>query len=340
MDHDAKNDPALTSPGLPTALQAEFQEQLRSVKSPAERQSIIELVRNIATLPLDQAAAALETSAAIAGVSWRASIEFLRAIPEVTRILGAAELRSWGELGRRVTLGDIESGVSFFIAGVAELKLVPPEARPLLFQVCLRQIMLSSTVAVETLRSAPLVAGQIADTQMLVAVFDIASEISRRSAKHSAEFLAATPKVVSSLRAFKDEPAVIAQALELAAAFAHRAGGIASDAWQALPAAMAGLERPQARLLLAQTLQFLERGGGAALQVLVSGGEMLRLLPAAFPDWIELLWLVSEHGNAGLVAFVRGSPRFIRAIINVDRRGEAVELAKRVIKLTQEIARV
>jgi len=35
----------------------------------AERQSFLELTRSIASLPLDQAAAALETSAAIASIS-------------------------------------------------------------------------------------------------------------------------------------------------------------------------------------------------------------------------------------------------------------------------------
>ena len=47
----------------------------------AERKSFIELTRQLAGLPLDQAAASLETSAAIASISLRAGIEFLRAAP-------------------------------------------------------------------------------------------------------------------------------------------------------------------------------------------------------------------------------------------------------------------
>ena len=42
----------------------------------AERQSLLELTRSIAGLPLDQAAAVLETSAAVAAISLRAGIEF------------------------------------------------------------------------------------------------------------------------------------------------------------------------------------------------------------------------------------------------------------------------
>ena len=45
----------------------------------AERQSFLRLTRELASLPLEQSAAALETGAAIAGISLRAGIEFLRA---------------------------------------------------------------------------------------------------------------------------------------------------------------------------------------------------------------------------------------------------------------------
>src|ERR1700730_8466437 len=141
------------SPANPFAK--ELEEHLLSVKSPVERQSILELTRDIARLPLDQARAALETGAAIAGVSLRVSIEFLRAAPAATHVLETAELRSWGEMGRRIALADIETAVSFFVAGVEDFEAVPQKSRPLAFQVCLRQMTLSSAVATETFRSLP-----------------------------------------------------------------------------------------------------------------------------------------------------------------------------------------
>ena len=70
-------------------------------------------------MPLDKSAAALETGAAIAGISLRAGIEFLRATPAAAEILEAAELRSWGDLGRRLALGDAENAITFFAEGVA-----------------------------------------------------------------------------------------------------------------------------------------------------------------------------------------------------------------------------
>src|SRR6266699_913676 len=117
-EHDSEQN----SPPGSEELEHHFEEHLNSITSPGERQSVLELTRDIDRLPLEHARAALETSAAIAGVSLRASIEFLRAAPEAAATFEAAELRSWGEMGRRLAMGDVETAVSFFVAGVNELK--------------------------------------------------------------------------------------------------------------------------------------------------------------------------------------------------------------------------
>ena len=163
-------------------LEQEIDERLRSVKNPTERRTIAGLVREIGRLPLEQTRAALETSAAIAGVSLRASIEFLRATPGVAQVLEPAELRAWGELGRRLTMGDVENGVTFFTSGLAEFSRVPPAARPFVFQVCARQMILSAATAAETFRNAPMLASKINDGDLLRSVYEVAAEISRRSA--------------------------------------------------------------------------------------------------------------------------------------------------------------
>ena len=93
------------------SFKSEIDERLRAVKSSAERRTLAGVLRQITGLPLEQGRAALETSALIAAVSLRASIEFLRAAPDVARILEPAELRAWGELGRRLTMTDVETGV-------------------------------------------------------------------------------------------------------------------------------------------------------------------------------------------------------------------------------------
>ena len=55
-----------------------FRERLRSIASVTERRTLGGLARELGKLPVEVARAALETSAALAGVSLRASVEFFR----------------------------------------------------------------------------------------------------------------------------------------------------------------------------------------------------------------------------------------------------------------------
>jgi DNA-binding transcriptional MerR regulator len=342
-------------------LASEIAERLRSIKSPTERRTIAGLLRQIGSLPLDHTRAALETSAAIAAVSIRASIEFLRATPDAAKVLEAAELRAWGELGRRLTMTDVENGVSFFIAGVEDFAKVPSLARPFVFQVCARQMILSATTAAESFRSAPALAEKVSNPELLRSIYEVASAISRRSAKHSAEFLNVTPAVVTALeklstsfrggllpaesspRAGSSPPLndqMTQAAIDLVRAFAEHAGGIAADAWDSLPGAIDRLNAEQSLHLMKRAMNFLERGGAAALHLMVAGGEVLRILPECFDDWLELLWTIAPHGNAALVAFIRSSPAFFQTIaLTKDPRG-AADLARRVLTLTREVGRV
>src|SRR5258708_33423764 len=125
-----------------TPFDAEIDERLRSVKNPSERRTLAGLLREISHLPLEHTRAALETSAAIAAVSLRASIEFLRAAPGVAQVLEPTELRAWGELGRRLAMSEVENGVGFYTSAVGDFTRVPPAARPSVFQVCSRQMIL------------------------------------------------------------------------------------------------------------------------------------------------------------------------------------------------------
>jgi hypothetical protein len=303
----------------------------------AEHQSFLKLTRELVSLPLDQSAAALETSAAIAAISLRAGIEFLRATPAAAEVLQAAELRSWGELGRRLAMSDVETAITFFTEGVSNLDDVPQSVHPLVFQLCTRQITLSSQTAIETFRNIATLAKQVGDDERLSSVLEVAGEIARRSAKHSAEFLNQTPEVIERLKRSKSA-AVTSKGIELAAEFAARAGGIAADAWAALPAALANLNSEDALRLLSNTAGFLERGGGSALQVLITGGDILRMLPEIFDEWVGLLWTVAQHGNASLVAFVRSSRPFVRTLATEAEHARLIDLAVRVLKLTRQIA--
>src|SRR4030081_2856282 len=127
MNPDQNNlSDASNSEGSDHPFENEIDERLRSVKSPSERRTIAGLLREISRLPLDHTRAALESSAAIAAVSLRASIEFLRAAPGAAQVLEPPELRAWGELGRRLAMSEVENGVSFYTSAVGEFTRVPP----------------------------------------------------------------------------------------------------------------------------------------------------------------------------------------------------------------------
>src|SRR6185369_15196629 len=85
-------------------------------------------------------------------------------------------------------------------SGVGDFAGVPSLARPFVFQVCARQMFLSAATAAETFRDAASLAAAVGNAELLRSVYEVAASISRRSAKHSAEFLNATPQTVTALK--------------------------------------------------------------------------------------------------------------------------------------------
>jgi hypothetical protein len=242
-------------------------------------------------------------------------------------------------MGRRLAMSDAETAITFFRAGVNDLKDLSPEAQPMLFHLCLRQMGLANSIAYETFREIPALVAAIGDPVLTRSILEIAAEVARRSARHSADFLNASKEVAAVLRQYNDE-VLTRKVLSLAGAFASRAGGIAADAWAALPQALSKLDAEAAQDLIECSERFLERGGGAALNVMLSGAEILRNMPEVFHDWIDLLWTVASHGNASLVAFVRSSPGFIHVLSTEADRHRSIELSRRVLTLTREIAQL
>lgn len=315
--------------------------RLRSIRDVTERRTIAGLLRELSRLPADRARVALEMSAALASLNLRVGLEYLRAALGAARVLEADQLRSWSELGRRLTMADVETGANFFAAGVPGLAEVPREARLLLFDVCVRQMALSTSIAVETFRRAPALAHAVKDTNLLRSIFEVALIIARRSAKHSADFLAQTPAVAARLQDFGDTQKEVAEAaVRLAASFALRAGGVAADLWEAVPNALHRLPPEAALELFRLTNKFLERGGATALSIFVAGGELLRLVPEAFDEWIRLLEIVAEQSNAALVQMARTGLPVFQALASGYPHQRAVELAGRITRTANEVAQV
>src|SRR3954470_21312570 len=183
-------------------LERELRERLRSVRSASERRTIAGLAREIGKLPADVARAALEVGAGLASLSLRAGVDFLRVVPEAAQVLDAEELRAWGEMGRRLVSADLETGTAFLASGASELATVPRGARLALLEVCARQLSLSTSTALETYRAAPEVARAVGDAERLRRVFEVAHEISRRSARHGADFVNASIHAAARLNTF------------------------------------------------------------------------------------------------------------------------------------------
>ena len=93
-------------------------------RNASDKQSLTGLARDLGHLSAETRRAALEVSAGLAGVSLRVSREFVSAVPAASEILSADDLRNWGELGRRLAMGSVDSAVAFFREGAEGLTSV------------------------------------------------------------------------------------------------------------------------------------------------------------------------------------------------------------------------
>ncbi|MEO7658775.1 MAG: hypothetical protein ABIV48_04090 [Pyrinomonadaceae bacterium] len=302
------------------------------------KQTLTGLARRLGQLPGDKKRAALEMSAALAGVSLRVSREFVEAVPKAAKILSADDLRHWGELGRRLAMGNADTGATFFADGVSGLKLVPDYARHLIFQICTRQLVLSSSISLATFKLIPQIAKEIGDEKLLTAVLTLASEIAQRSAKHSSEFLESTPGVARALGRFGEKKGEVAAAvLELASQFANRTGGMTADLWAGLPSSLDKLTSENAILLIRSAGEFLEFGGSVTLHFVSSGSDVLLATGPAFDEWCRLARLIARQGNAVLISFLRATPKFFGAF-RKNSRGSTFDDLTSVLRLTAKIA--
>ena len=308
------------------------------------KNSLTGIAAGLGRLAAEKRRAALEASAALAGVSLRASREFVAAVPAAAEILSADDIRLWGEMGRRLAMGNAETGANFFVEGVEHLKDLPERARPLVFQICTRQLVLSSSISLETYRLVPELAAKIGDDELLADVLKLALDIANRSAKHSSEFLQKTPPVAEALDRFGEEKrAVAGPAIRLASVFATRTGGMTADLWANLPKALAGLDAASAIRLANSGVLFLDHGGSVTLHFVSSGSDVLRFAQEVFDEWCGVLQKIARHGNAVLIAFLRATPKFFAQIGSfrsaaLKTEEQRIGAIRRVLELTGVIA--
>lgn len=312
---------------------------------PDEKPTFAALARYLGKLPGDKKRAALETSAALAGVSLRVSREFVEAVPKAAKILSADELRQWGELGRKLAMGSADVGVEFFREGIEGLDGISADARSAVFHICSRQLVLSSSIALETFRSVPIIVSELEDKNFVAGSLCLAGEIAVRSAKHSSEFLKHTAAVGNSIQRFADHSEQVGGAvLELAGTFANKTGGMTADLWAELPRTLDKLDAANSIRLIERAAEFLDFGGSVTLHFIAAAGDVLAKASYAFDEWGDLARKVAPNGNAVLIAFLRASPGFFASFSQkksaplIDEIRQALLLTAKLVETDAESA--
>ncbi|HYJ90906.1 MAG TPA: hypothetical protein VEV84_06345, partial [Pyrinomonadaceae bacterium] len=308
-----------------------------------KKESLTGLAARLSRLPTDKRRAAMEISASLAGVSLRVSREFVSAVPTAAEILTVDDLRNWGEIGRRLAMGSVDLSVAFFREGVGGLRDVPPDSRMFIFEICKRQLVLSSSIALETFHLVPKLVREIDDGWLASEIFRLAAEIAARSAKHSADLLQRTVPVAASLAKFGRRKRGVAESvIDLAFQFANRTGGMTADLWTVLPAALERSDADEIIKLMSTAEQFLEFGGSVTLYLVESGASVLRIAPEAFDEWHSLARKIAAHGNAVLIAFLRSSPSIFNRLciarpVNTKRAFNGEQM-RRILSLIARLA--
>ena len=313
-------------------------------ESESTKQTLPGLAARLGRLPSEKRRAALEVSASLAGVSLRASRAFVEAVPKAAKFLSSEDIRGWGEMGRRLSMASSDLGSAFFARGVEGLAKVPKDARSNVFKICTRQLVLSSSTAIDTFGLIPRLASDIGDDGLLSETLRLAAEIANRSAKHSSDLLKNAAAVAHALKRFGDKMSMIDKAaFDLGFMFATRTGGMTADLWAGIPRSIDGLAPDAAKRLLEAAGQMLDHGATVTLHFISSGSEVFRSAPDAFEDWIDVLTKIACQGNAVLIAFIRATPRFFKRLSAAEKpadlAGEARNnLTQRVLALISSIA--
>lgn len=313
-------------------------------EGPSQKKSLTGLAARLGRLPAHKRRAALEVSASLAGVSLRVSRDFVEAVPKAAKLLSADDLRAWGELGRRLAMGNPELGSKFFAKGVSGVISVSEDARSHIFQICTKQLVLSSSISLQTFDFIPQLSAEVNDAGLLSKILELAVEIANRSAKHSSEFLQKSLPVAKALEHFGERKDEVAEsAIRLASIFASRTGGMTADLWTNLPKALEGLTPDAAIRLSERSIEFLDHGGSVTLHFVSAGSDVMRDAEEVFENWCGVLQKIAKNGNAVLIAFLRATPKFFKQIRS--RKLEAIsgeksrlKAVQRVLELTGEIA--
>jgi nitric oxide reductase NorD protein len=304
------------------------------------RGTIESLAMKMGVMPSERAWVAVDIGASLAGISLKSTVDFFKAAPEVARLLENGDLRNWAELGRRIAINNADEASEFFRTSTEILGALPPQVRPLLINLCSKQIVLSPAAALTTFRTAPQTMASITDEAAAVRLFGIAVEVAHRSVKHSTEVLNAAPRALTVLRALEQslppEPGVprpLDELLDLAAHFAERTGATAAEFLTAVGEGLDFIhQRAEISALCKATNAYLERGGATALQFFRSARVVIEFGGrASFEKWSRVARQVADEGNAIVYDFLKLTPKVIAALAAMRLRRQTPDRNQAVI---------
>ena len=321
--------------------ETDAKERLKLQLKEAAGSTFENLFNRLGALPYEGVLLATDIGVSIAATNIRSAIEFLKAAPDVARLVDPGDVRVWGEAGKRIAATSSEAAINFFQSSAEILASITEGMRSQVLKLINKQAALSANTAVESFRGAPRILSAIDDYESRVKILNICIEMARHSVKHSNDLFTTAPSILAQLKAadLKHGSHITERALALTAAFAFRSGGTAADFFSELPQVAATTNYKAVNRLFDITQEYLERSGGVALQYFRAASRVLKVADEeAFERWTALAKKVALQGNAASYHFMKTSPQIVAdlaARFNAERRAQVVSA---VLQVVEEIA--
>ena len=297
------------------------------------------LSKRLRSLPRERLSLTVDLLISIASVNLKAAVEMLRAVPEVSQLIDAADVRVWGEVGKRLAATSVDCATSFFQSSSETLSSLPSESRSSVLRLVNKQSALSANTALASFRSSPGILLAMGAGETARQVLAICLELARHSVKHSNDLLASAPRVLAQLQSASTDPELVARALALTSSFAFRSGGTAAEFFTEMPGVVLKSDRASVEKLLDITESYLDRSGGVALQYFKAAGRVLAVAgPEAFERWTALARRVALQGNAASYHFMKQSPQIIAELVDRVAPARRAQVVGAVLGLVEEIA--
>lgn len=318
---------------LEKQVKKQLRKHLRGVGGP----TIENLVKRLGALPYERVLLTTDIGVMLASANLRAGVEMLKAAPEVSRLVDAADIRVWGEAGKRISATSSETAVGFFQSSAAILESIPEEMRSPVLRLVNKQAALSANTAIESFKSASSVISNIKNQENVAQILTICLELARHSVKHSNDLFLAAPQVISQIETnTKPATELVRRALTLTSAFAFRSGGTAVEFFSDLPAVITGEDHASVDRLFDITESYLDRSGGVALQYFKAASRVLTAAGKdSFERWTMLAKRVALQGNAASYHFMKQSPQIVAELAaraGIQRRTEVIAAVLEIVE--------